>query len=162
MLRGLDIVGLSFADMPLQCHMEVWDITCLMQNWGGGFHFKKRGNRECVLTIEGLHYAASPGKFTPGCWRGGSDRLSNLGFRRSRVVFAQVVEQLNSYWAGHGCLAIQFTWFCELEEVLQQCSLMDSVGNSAHVWGAGVSVAILFGPCITKATAVSVFSWRKI
>ena len=43
-------------------------------------------------TAGGSHYSASLGQFTPRCWRGGSNRLSNLGFRRSSEVFAQVTE----------------------------------------------------------------------
>jgi len=35
-------------------------------------------------------------KYTPGSWRGGSDQLPNLRFKRSSVIFILVVEQWTS------------------------------------------------------------------
>jgi len=37
MLKAMDMTVL--ADMPLQCHMEVWDNTCVVADRGGGPHF---------------------------------------------------------------------------------------------------------------------------
>jgi len=31
--------GAILADMPLQCHMEVWDNTYGVADYGGGSHF---------------------------------------------------------------------------------------------------------------------------
>ena len=45
----------------------------------------RKGTWECVQTTGGSHSPFSPGNFTPGCWRGGSDTLSNLRFWESSV-----------------------------------------------------------------------------
>ncbi|KAI3361986.1 hypothetical protein L3Q82_012336 [Scortum barcoo] len=79
-----------------------------------------KGTRGYVPTIGGSHSSASLGRSTLGYWRGESDRLLNLGFRRNNVVFVLVVEQWTSSlplagcWKGHGSLPNQA--FVDLEK----------------------------------------------
>jgi len=53
---------------------------------GGGSHFQKGGQ-----TIVVSHYSAFRVKFMPGCWKGGSDRRSNLRFKTSSADSVPVV-----------------------------------------------------------------------
>lgn len=79
------------------------------------FLFLKGGIGECVPIIMRSHFSLFSGKFTLGCWKGGSDQWSNLGFRRSSVAFDLVMEQwtktspLQIFYRNHGSLLLWST-----------------------------------------------------
>ncbi len=81
---------------------------------------------ECAPIIRVLHCSASLGKFIPRCWKGGSDRSSNLRYKRNTANSIQAMEQwasslpLQGYWREHGSLPIHV--FCGLGEGLRLCS----------------------------------------
>lgn len=76
------------TDTPLQCHVE----------W-------------CAQIIGVSHCSASLGKCIPGCWRGGSDCLSNGGFQKSNVDSFMAVEQWTSSLLLQGCWRCHWSFF---------------------------------------------------
>jgi len=88
MLKALNIVGLSWLTRilsvagrrPVEWQTRVVDP------------FSRRRTVGCVPIIRESHCSGSPGKFIPGCWKGGSGRLSNLSFRRNNVESVLAVE----------------------------------------------------------------------
>jgi len=106
MLKALDIVGLSWLTRLFNV---AWGSGTVPMNWQTRVVVPKRGARECAWTIVVSHYSASRGKLMPGCWKGGSDRWSNLRFKTSSADSVPVVELWTSslpsqdYWRGPGC-----------------------------------------------------------
>lgn len=49
----------------------------------------RRGTGGCVPTIGGSNSSASLGKSVPGCWKGESIHLLNLGHRRNNVMLVE-------------------------------------------------------------------------
>ncbi|KAI3356977.1 hypothetical protein L3Q82_003609 [Scortum barcoo] len=69
-LKSLDVVGLSW--LTRLCNIA-WRLGTVPLEWQTGVVvplFLKRGTGECVPTTEGSHFSASPGRSTPGYWRG--------------------------------------------------------------------------------------------
>ncbi|KAI3373515.1 hypothetical protein L3Q82_022114 [Scortum barcoo] len=98
--------GAVLADTPLQHCMEVGDSTSGVANWGWWSLFLKRGP-ESVFQLQRDHFSASPGRSTPGYWRGefGDSRPSDSGgtMRFSSLV---EVEQWTSSIPSAGCLRV--------------------------------------------------------
>jgi len=65
--------------------------------------FSNKGIGGCAPIIEVSHCSASPGKFIPRCWKGGSGRLSSLSFRRNNADSVLAVEQWTSSLPSQGC-----------------------------------------------------------
>lgn len=82
MLKAWGIVGLSYLSG-----------VKVVADWGGGSRFQK-GGPEGVLQFPGYHTAQV--EFIPGCWKGRSDQLSNLRFRRSNGDSVLAMEQWTS------------------------------------------------------------------
>ncbi|KAI3361249.1 hypothetical protein L3Q82_012921 [Scortum barcoo] len=70
-LKSLDVVGLSW--LTRLCNIA-WRLGTVPLEWQTGvvvpLFGKKRGIGECVPTTGGSHFSASPGRSTPGYWRG--------------------------------------------------------------------------------------------
>jgi len=71
-LKALDIVGLSW--------LYLWNGR---PGWWSPF--SEKGTGGCAPIIGVSQCSSSLGKFIPGCWKGGSGRLSNLSFSRNNV-----------------------------------------------------------------------------
>ncbi|XP_013872670.1 uncharacterized protein LOC106523692 [Austrofundulus limnaeus] len=92
MLKVLDVVGLSWLTHLFNI---AWRTGTTPVEWQTRVVVPifKKGTGECVLTIVESHFLPSLGKFTPGCWKGGYNKLLNLGFRRSSVAFVLGMKQ---------------------------------------------------------------------
>jgi len=133
MLKTLDIVGLSW----LTAH----SVLC-----GGQRQYLWSGRPGCAPIIGVSHCSASPGKFIPGCWKGGSGRLSNFSFRRN-VDSVLAVERWTSSLLLQGCWGALWTW-----RRLMAVFPRESCGGYCGNWYEP------FGPCTTNVRAVSIFS----
>uniref|UniRef100_A0A3B3RLV2 Collagen, type IV, alpha 6 n=1 Tax=Paramormyrops kingsleyae TaxID=1676925 RepID=A0A3B3RLV2_9TELE len=105
------------------------------------------GARWRAPTIGGSHSSASLVRSIRGFWRGGSVGLSNLGFRRSSVVFALVVEQWTSSILSAGAAGIH-PWRCTMTSIhmrMNQPLLLISPGLRGPP-GEGTSKGIVGPP----------------
>ena len=140
MLKALDIVGLSWLT-------RLFSVETGKLGWW--FTFSKKRTGGCAPIIGVSHCSATPGKLTPGCWKGDSGRLLNLRFRRSNVDSVLDMEQWTSSLPLQGCWGGRAT-----------VSLGGSCGG---YWGSIGYRGCWYepsGPCTTKVRAVFVFSYH--
>jgi len=112
---------------------------------GWWFPFSKRGTGESARTIVGSHYSASRGKFMPGCWKGGSDRWLNLGFKTSSADSVPGVELWTSSSPSQGSSRgpgspTSLHVLCGLGEGFLPGPSGVFVGGAAGQWGFGLVV----------------------
>jgi len=99
--RALDIFGLTWLTLLHGGHLWGQYLWSGRPAWWSPF--LRKGTGGCAPIIRESHCSASPGKFIPGCWKGGSGRLSNLSFSRNDVDSVLAVEQWTSSLPLHDC-----------------------------------------------------------
>ncbi|KAK7939602.1 hypothetical protein WMY93_002928 [Mugilogobius chulae] len=137
-LKSLDVVGLSW--LTRLCNIA-WQTGIVPLDWQTGVVVPlfKKGDRRVCSNYRGITHSASPVKSTPGYWRG----ESNLGFRRSSVVFVLVVEHWTSSTLSiecsrvHGSLPNQSTCALWIWRRHLTVSLVVSCGEFSESTGSG-------------------------
>ena len=103
-LKALDVVGLSW--LTRLCSIA-WTSGAVPLDWQTGVVVPlfKKGDRRVCSNYRGITLLSLPGLFG-GAGKEGLSDSRNLGFRRSNVVFVQVVEQWTSSTPSAGSLRV--------------------------------------------------------
>lgn len=146
MLKALDIVWLT-------CLLSaVWRTKVQVPN------FRRRaGGWAAISRLSGC--SASLAKFTPGCWKGGSNWLSSFYFVRQNVDSALTVDQWNS------SLPLQVVWGHLVSLLIKPtCALWTwrkPMGDIVGIWGTGSITKSLLLPIWLK-WELYLHSWQKV